>query len=410
MSGQVIPMFSQDAAGMTDSSAATAGQFVRAAANLFGSVLAAAAPGGVVTPALALVMGHRLTTRGRFTGLVEVGADGQFTIEPMDAWVNRGRWTGSTVPLDGDTGRSVVAPDDAVVNVRWPDAPVSRRGDFATIIEELDGAMLADAKTPVQWLLPLSFEHLNTGSTGRAMINEQLAALQGVLAVPTGVDVGKATQIGPSPSEGALKLREQLRTDVEAAFGIIGLLSETEGVGIHGHWRVATVRTFEPLAVAIESELQPQGAGHWAVRPLEVDSRTAFRSSAGTGATCNGGIAACHGGRGSRARACHRRAGGLNHGEESNNRTVLHSGRHPANSSGHGGGDRADTRRDRRRCGGETASGQCPYWPAVRCALARAGRGCVQMNIGKGQVHTAPVGYGTLRGGPVPSRGRACPC
>ena len=289
MNAQVIPMWSRDTRTLADTRAAVAGQFIASAAHLIASTLATAAPGGAVTPAVAYQVGRNLALTGRFTGLVEVDADGGYAIEPMDAWLHSGTWHGTTRPLDGDdNSRSVVAPDDAVVNVRWPDAPVSRRTSLSDIIEQLEGALLADCKTPSQWLLPLSLDHLNVGVKGREQLNTDLSDLEGVRTVPTGVQAQQATHIGPSPEDGALKLRAQLRTDVEAAFGLIGLLSETDGVAIHGHWRVATVRTFEPLARLVEAELTRKVPGAsrfnraaWVAAPhSEVARATAQRAVA----------------------------------------------------------------------------------------------------------------------------------
>ena len=234
--------------------------FALAAANLYGAALAAAAPGGAMPTDLAFTIGRTLGIRGWSTGLVQIDADGEPFILPADLWVHAGTWTGATRPLDGEIGRSVVAPDAAVVSVRLPDgvAPLSRLNPAADIGARLDGSMVAEAETPVARLIGLGALAMNMPASARTEISTSLedAVVEGKrqMVTPSDVEQSRIGKLQPDPSTAALSLREQVRTDVEAAYGLTGLLSNSAGAEFSELWRVATVRTFEPLARLVEVE------------------------------------------------------------------------------------------------------------------------------------------------------------
>ncbi len=234
--------------------------FIRAAANLYASALAVASPGETLDASTCHAIGKALATRGWFTGLIEIDADGSPIVTPMDAWLNRGRWIGTTRPLNGDTGLSVSAPDDAVLSVRYADgeAPIARINPLADLAAKLDAAMIEEAETPVLRVLGLDATGIASGPDQRGDITTGVmdAGKDGlrVVTVPAMVEQSRIGKIGPEPERGAVELRKQVREDVEAAYGVQGLLSDSGSTETHGYWRVATVRTFTPLAMMIERE------------------------------------------------------------------------------------------------------------------------------------------------------------
>lgn len=237
--------------------------FALAAANLYGAVLSAAAPGGAVDPAIAFDMGRALGTRGWWTGLIVIDDDGEPGLVPADLWINAGHWTGTTRPLSGDIGNSVAAPDAAVVNVRFPDGqpPLARLNPVHDMGARLEGSLIAEAETPVANLIGTGATMLNTPAKARKEISDSLTeGVEGgkrVMVTPTDVEQARVGKIHPDPSETAVALRSQIRTDVEAAYGVNGLLSDTEGssTALSGIWRVAVVRAFDPLANLVELEV-----------------------------------------------------------------------------------------------------------------------------------------------------------
>lgn len=237
--------------------------FALAAANLYGAVLSAAAPGGALDPFVCFDMGRTLGTRGRWTGLIVIDDDGEPDLIPADLWINNGIWTGTTRPPSGEIGRSVVAPDDAVVNVRLPDGqpPLARLNPVRDIGARLEGALIAESESPVVNLIGAGPQMLNTAARARKEITDSLIdGVEGgkrVLVTPSDIDQARVGKLHPDPSETAVALRAQIRTDVEAAYGIPGLLSDTEGssTALSGIWRVAVVRAFDPLANLVELEV-----------------------------------------------------------------------------------------------------------------------------------------------------------
>lgn len=243
--------------------------FAMAAAQLYGQVLAAGAPGGALDAAMAFDMGRTLGLRGHWEALISVGDNGDPELTPADLWINNGRWTGTTRPLSGDLGNSVAAPDAAIVSVRLPGGqpPLARLNPAHEIGERLEGALIAEAETPVVNLIGTGVQLLNTPAKTRQEINDSLEAGvetgKRVMVTPTDVETAKIGKVRPDPSENALRLREQLRTDVEAAYGVQGLLSGTEGssTALSAVWRVAVVRAFDPLANLCELELDRKIGG-----------------------------------------------------------------------------------------------------------------------------------------------------
>ena len=234
--------------------------FVHTAANLYGSALAAATP-AALDPAVSFAIGRTLATRGWFAGLIQLDGDGDPLIVPADLWINRGVWTGTTRPLDGEIGVPVAAPDAAVINVRYPDglAPVSRVHPLGDLAAALDGAMRDEAEVPVLRLIGLALNAAFTTAEQRTAITAGLQKLgvddSRLATVASEVEQARVGRLGPEPDRAAVELRDQIRHDVAAAYGVQGLLAEGASTEIHGFWRVATVRTFEPLALMVEAEL-----------------------------------------------------------------------------------------------------------------------------------------------------------
>ena len=253
-----IPYVYRD--GASAQVAAWRSAFIYTASNLYGQVLAGAAPDGALDTYICYAIGRSLGLRGRFTGLIEVGPDGELSVTPMDAWLNNGRWTGTTRPRDGDTGRTVTAPDAAVFHVRFPDgqAPVSRVNPLGELAAGLDGAMIDETEVPALRVIGLNPTAVAVTGTQRGDVDKSIekATADGKrhATVVAEIEQSRFGTLQPDPSSAAVQLRAQVRDDVAAAFGVIGLLSEAQDASAHGDWRVATTRTFEPLARLVEDE------------------------------------------------------------------------------------------------------------------------------------------------------------
>ena len=235
--------------------------FIHAAANLYGSILAAASPGGALDAPICFSVGRTLGYRGWWTGLVQLDAEGAPYLVPMDAWLHNGIWTGTTRPLSGEIGATVRAPDAAVVNIRYPDGqpPVSRINPLSDLAAALESAMTDEARVPVIRLIGLdAASGGGTSASQRDDIDKSIGdAVSGGKRHATVAAMMEQSRIGsmtPDPSPGAVALRGQVRDDVAAAFGVLGLLSEAQDASGQSDWRIATKRTWEPLAMLVEAE------------------------------------------------------------------------------------------------------------------------------------------------------------
>ncbi len=244
--------------------------FIYAAANLYGSALAVASPGGALDAPTCQAIGRDLALRGRSTWLIEVDPDGEYSITRMMAWLNNGRWTGTTHPLSGDLGSTVTAPDGAVLNFRFLDgqAPVSRLNPLGGLAAEIENAALSEAEVPVGRLV--GAKDFAAGLTAGQRSDVSRGLRRGNAPAPAGdfpndpsgrvhvlpaeFDGSRVGALGPNPAPALVSLRAQVRDDTAAAFGIIGLLSEAQDASAHSDWRVATIRAFEPLMLLVEAE------------------------------------------------------------------------------------------------------------------------------------------------------------
>ena len=232
---------------------------VLAACRTYGTALAAMAPdSGPVTPELMFDCGCHLGRFGRWQAFIDVRADGTLRLTPFDAWANNGQWEGNTRERAGRASRHLTVPDDAVVAVGLPGGPpLGALSSTASIHHANERAIAQDATTPNGRVITMGLESLNIGSRARAEIAQSVEdARGGVMVLPAGTALGSRGSgvIGPDPSQGSLELRKQLRTEVEALFGIQGLLSDMDAAAVNNLWRVASVRTFGPMARLVEDE------------------------------------------------------------------------------------------------------------------------------------------------------------
>ena len=252
--------------------------FVMAACNLYGSTLAAATPAaGPLTGRLLYDCGYRLGRYGKWTAVIEIDGAGDVVLTPFSAWPRAGVWTGYTRECDGRDNRALTVPGAAVFHVELPSPPLAPLASTAAILQELERAMAQEAIMPV-------LKYVKMGSAPVSIRPEQLDELSrglaeryndgGFAVLPAYAEEGGSVQ--PDPSEGALALRTQMRTDVEALFGVVGLLSEGDGASAQAHWRVAMVRTFGPLANMIEAEAAAKLAG-----PVTLNRNTWFAAAHG---------------------------------------------------------------------------------------------------------------------------------
>lgn len=231
---------------------------VQAACRLYGTVLATAAPGdGPLTPWLLFDCGFRLGLRGKWQAVIEVGPDGRLKLTPFDAWPDRGVWIGSTRERDGRDSRNLSVPADAVFRIELPGgSPVSLLSSTASLAYANEWSLGKEVGTVAHNVFTTDIGLLNSPPETRDEISESIDKIMqkagGPPVLPAGVFPG--ARLGPQPSAGQLQLREQLRLQVEAHFGIMGLLSEMDGTAVHALWRVAVVRTFDPLARLVEME------------------------------------------------------------------------------------------------------------------------------------------------------------
>ena len=205
--------------------------------------------------------GFRLGRDGFWTALIELDERGRFVLTPFDAFPNNGRYIGMTREPDGRNGRAVSAPAADVLRLELASPPMPYMSSVASIGVELDRGMAQEAALPVGRYIPLSDQLTGAGSEMRAQIQssyQETASRGGVVVLPPGVGhtaTGSLGKTGPDPTRGSVNLRAQIREDVEAHFGIVGLLSPFAATDIQELWRVAVATTFEPILAMLEDEI-----------------------------------------------------------------------------------------------------------------------------------------------------------
>ena len=238
--------------------------FILAACQLYGATLAAAAPDdGEPLDAVTLYdMGFRLGWRGRWSGLIEVARDGDVILTPFDGTPTNGVWVGVTRERDGHTPRTVRAPAAAVFEVALPVPPVAAGTSTNDLLTALETALCSDAERALSGRAVLVMDRgmAALGADARATITKSLqdgygdATKRGdVPVLPPGVS--PATMGGTEAAGRMVDARNQVFTEVEAQYGVTGLLRPaSDGASAHAHWRLAVVKTFAPMAKLIEAE------------------------------------------------------------------------------------------------------------------------------------------------------------
>ncbi len=277
--------------------------FVASACGLYASMLAAAAPGAPLTARLLQDCGWRLGLRGQWTAVIEVGPDGNLVLTPFDAWPSEGFWNGTTREKDGRTPRSLIVPADAVFHVALPAPPLGPLSSTASIAYELERGMAREAALPVGRLIGMAPELAAAAKSARdEMASTFLGSIEtaSVGVMPPGFSASQndSGKVGPDPSDGAIALRDQMRADVEGHFGIVGLLSRMDAGAVQELWRVATVRTFGPIADLIEAEAADKlgepvtlRRDRWVAAPHSEVARAMAQRAAGVGRLVTAGVA-----------------------------------------------------------------------------------------------------------------------
>ena len=227
--------------------------------------LQVAAPGGMVSAELAYDIGWRLGTRGWWTGLVLGGEN----LIPAELYRVNDMWTGTTRPLDNTVEQAATAGDHAVISIRFPHdrRPIPLGTPLQDALAEMDRAVFDELRIPSGQVLGVDKDAgAALGPSGRNLVTvglqidaarESFAAKKpGVFVMDAAIEQSRIGKIGPAPSDGVLNMREQLIKNVEAAYGIMGLMGGQPGsTEINGFWRLAASQTYKGLARMVEEEL-----------------------------------------------------------------------------------------------------------------------------------------------------------
>ena len=233
---------------------------VVAAVGVWSSALAAAAPdAGPLTPYALADCGRRLASRGEWSALVEIGDDGELILTPFDATPRFGVWTGQTRERDGIRPRAVQAPADMVFHVELAARPLPFGASTRDILTAIEGSLAGDLRSGLRGRAVLTMDRA-LAATGSGVRDQITKSLQDGYTDAEGA--GKVPVLPPGVEPASMggeldwipQQREQLFGEVEALFGIPGLLRPSDGQAAHAAWRLATVRTFTPLARQIEDE------------------------------------------------------------------------------------------------------------------------------------------------------------
>ena len=229
--------------------------FALATTRIYSAALGMAGlPGTPLDPRTMSDVGYSLARRGRYTGLIEVTDAGAVVLTEFHGWPTEGRWSGLTRERAGRSSRNVDAPDEAIVEFTLPNgAPISALSSSAEIGLELERGMASEASMPAGRAIALEF--LPNATVTPEQTSEWRHHLEtGGIHMIAGAKTADLKRYTPDPSEGALALRDQIRTDYEAMAGLLGLLSEGDSTAKRELWRLAVISTFEPIALLIETE------------------------------------------------------------------------------------------------------------------------------------------------------------
>ena len=233
---------------------------IRAGVATIAAALAAAAPSdGPLTPRIMYDLGTRLALHGRWSGFAEVRDDGELQLTPFNAWAVRGVWTGITQEQDGRLPRNIRAPGAAVFHVELPARPIPPNASTVEMLTAIETAAVGEARRGMSGraVLTLPIEERATTADDWTKIAEWLegkyTGARGAGRVPIMPPGVLPATMGGDERE-RVPLREQAFEEVEAMLGLPGLLRPVDGAAAHAAWRIATVRTFGPLARLIEDE------------------------------------------------------------------------------------------------------------------------------------------------------------
>lgn len=256
--------------------------FALAAYRIYADALAAVAPeSGTLTAELLSDCGWYVARRGEWLAFIELDEDGSVVLTPCDGWASRGTWTISTRERDGRDSRHLRVPADRVFRVALERRPLDYMSSTSSIVGALDANLAREAIIPPSRLIA------TTGDLGMLQTVDQRSEITrgvasgGVAVLPHGIaGTGNIMRSGAQPSREALELRAQTRIDVEAMFGIVGLLShDNEQVALP--WQVAVMRTFRPLALRVDTEHRDKIGGSAGLQLDRWDLHTAAERSRG---------------------------------------------------------------------------------------------------------------------------------
>lgn len=227
----------------------------RAAVATWANAMAAASPGAPLTGEILYWLGRQLAMRGKAALAINVASDG-VTLWPYAATRKGDDWTGTATLPDGTT-RALDTPDSGVVHIALAGGPpIGASDSLATLLPILEMSAATEAAIPPGTSVRMGDGLVGANTQQMAEIEASLSRVlqrSGVAVLPPGVSPGE--HYGPEPSAGLVALRDQARDQVEAAFGIVGLLQPLTGRDAGpSQWRMAVVRTFNPLATMIEVE------------------------------------------------------------------------------------------------------------------------------------------------------------
>ncbi len=228
---------------------------IGAAVRTWGWALAAATPGAPLTGEVLYWAGRQLGLRGKATLAIMLEGEAA-TLLPYAATRKGDQWTGSVTLPDGNTAKHDTEDGGVVHLVLAGGAPIGAGDSAASLAVVVDAAAATEASIPPGHAINMGEQMARAGKEVRDQIAATFGAAlarSGLVVMPPGAEHGQ--HYGPEPSAGLVALREQVRNDIEAAFGITGLLQPLTGRDSGpAAWRLAIVRTFNPLASMVEVE------------------------------------------------------------------------------------------------------------------------------------------------------------
>ncbi len=212
---------------------------------------------------------RELARRGEWAALIEVpGAGGGVRLVPAASWDVRGNWNEGDwfyrLDLFGPSGNITrLAPSAAVVHVRintLADRPWHGRSALASfpatasLAARIEGLLATETRVPIGRSLTVNARLSPEQSTEAAvsMAKRRLSVLGAAGATESGA---RLHQYGPDPSENILKLRDTLRAEILAAYGLAETIFAPNGDGTAQReaWRRAGT-SFRSYAAAIIRE------------------------------------------------------------------------------------------------------------------------------------------------------------